>query len=64
MKIFIYIILTLSAALLVFNLTKIDYSAPLEGNSIVAVISVLACACAIVLLLILQVSKKIAQKQK
>tara|TARA_R110002020_G_scaffold303939_5_gene519688 strand:- start:31956 stop:32150 length:195 start_codon:yes stop_codon:yes gene_type:complete len=64
MKIFIYIILALSTALLIFNLTKIDYNTPFEGNSTVAVISVLACACAIVLLLILQVSKKIAQKQK
>ncbi|MEH6405676.1 MAG: hypothetical protein V7767_00190 [Leeuwenhoekiella sp.] len=62
MKIFIYIMLALAAALLIFNITKIDFNAPLEGNSTVAIISVLACACAIVLLLILQISKKIAKK--
>lgn len=64
MKIFIYILMGLAAALLIFNLTKVDYSAPLAGNSQVAVISVLACACAIVLLLILSISRKIAGKKR
>ncbi|MGB3774950.1 MAG: hypothetical protein WA951_06800 [Leeuwenhoekiella sp.] len=63
MKIFIYILMGLATALLIFNLTKVDYGAPLDGNSEVAVISVLACACALVLLLILTISRKIAGKQ-
>ncbi|HEA30179.1 MAG TPA: hypothetical protein ENH91_09325 [Leeuwenhoekiella sp.] len=63
MKIFIYILMALATALLIFNLTKVDYSAPLAGNSQVAVISVLACACALVLLLILTISRKIANKR-
>lgn len=64
MKIFIYILLALATGLLIFNLTQIDYSAPMAGNSQVAVISVLASACAILLILILQVSKKISEKAK
>ena len=52
MKIALYIILGLAGALLIFNFTKIDYAAPLEGNSAVAVISVLACLCAMLLLII------------
>ncbi len=64
MKIFIYILMGLAAALLIFNLTKVNYSSPLDGNSEVAVISVLACACAIVLLLILTISRKIADKRQ
>lgn len=63
MKIFIYIILGLAAALLVFNLTQIDYSQPFTGDSQIAAISVLACACAILLLVILMISKKIAGKE-
>jgi len=64
MKIFIYILMGLAIALLIFNLTKVDYSSPLAGNSEVAVISVLACACALVLLLILTISRKIADKRR
>lgn len=64
MKIFIYILMGLATSLLVFNLTKVNYSAPLAGNSEVAVISVLACACAFVLLLILTISRKIADKKR
>ena len=64
MKIFIYILLALAAGLLIFNLTQIDWSAPMAGNSQVAVISVIACACSIVLILILMISKQIAEKMK
>ncbi|MFD2825646.1 hypothetical protein ACFSYG_04135 [Leeuwenhoekiella polynyae] len=64
MKIALYIILGLASALLIFNLTKIDYSAPFEGNSMVGVISVIACLCAILLVVILMISRKIAVKNK
>ncbi|MFI8378402.1 hypothetical protein [Leeuwenhoekiella sp. NPDC079379] len=64
MKIALYIILGLASALLIFNFTKIDYAAPLDGNSSVAVISVLACLCAILLLAILLISKRIEEKKK
>lgn len=45
-----------------FNATKIDYDAPLKGDSSVAVIGVLASTCAFLLLFILLLSKKIAEK--
>jgi len=64
MKIFIYILITLATALLVYNVTKVDFSAPFQGESIVAVIGVVACLCAIVLMTILLLSRKIATKVK
>lgn len=64
MKIFITILILLALGLLIFNATKIDYSAPFAGDSTVASICVLAAACAIVLLLILRTSLLIKQKSK
>lgn len=64
MKNVIYIFLLLALVLGVYNVTKINFDAPFEGNSSVAIIGVLACACAIVLLLILRSSRKISEKIK
>ena len=64
MKVVLYILLGLASALMIFNLTKIDYATPFEGNSMVAVISVVACLCAILLLVILMMSRKIAEKSR
>lgn len=52
----------LALLMVVFNATKIDYNAPLQGDSSVAVIGVLASTCAFLLLFILLLSKKIAEK--
>ncbi|HBR55846.1 MAG TPA: hypothetical protein EYN07_08680 [Flavobacteriaceae bacterium] len=64
MKIVSYILIALALGLLIFNATKIDFDAPFEGDSTVAVICVLAAACVIVLLLILRTSLTIQQKSK
>ncbi|MFD0863005.1 hypothetical protein ACFQ1M_12390 [Sungkyunkwania multivorans] len=64
MKIFTYILIIFGLALIAFNATKIDFEAPLEGESLVAVISIVAALCGILLLLILNTSKKIQQKIK
>ena len=64
MKYLTYIIIILAVVLGVFNATKIDLNAPFEGESIVGVITLLASLCAIILMLILLVSKKIEQKIK
>lgn len=64
MKIFTTVIIVLAIGLIIFNLTQINYSAPLEGNSSVALVGVMASLCAIVLMLILQTSRKIAEKMK
>lgn len=62
MKVFIPLGIILALALLIYNSTIIDWSAPLQGDSTIALIGVMACACAIVLLLILRTSRKIADK--
>jgi hypothetical protein len=64
MKIFIYIIIALSAVMLIFNLTKLDFDHLFDGDSSVALIGVFSAACAIALMCILLVSRKIAKKSK
>lgn len=64
MRIFTLILILISLGLIVFNLTKINWSSPVEGDSMVAVITTLALVCAILLLSILRTSKKIEHKLK
>ena len=64
MKIFRLILGILALLLIVFNVTKIDYGNPFEGDSFVAIICILASLCALMLLLILNTSKRIQQKLK
>ena len=59
MRIFTLVLIIIAFVLMIFNLTQVNWSSPFEGNSIVAVITSLALACAIMLLLILRTSKKI-----
>lgn len=63
MKIFIYAIMVLALGLIVFNATKLDFGALLEGDSQVALIGILAAACVLVLLTILLISRRIAGKK-
>jgi len=56
------VLIILALALIAYNTTIIDFSNPLEGNSIIAIIGVLAALCAIVLLLIYITSKRIQEK--
>lgn len=62
MKVFIYILIALAVAVVGFNITKIDSSHLLEGDSFVAMICILAGLCTILMLGILLISKKIAEK--
>lgn len=64
MKIFSIVVIILAFALIVFNATQINYDAPLEGNSTVALIGIVSGFCAIVLMLIFLISKKIEEKTK
>ena len=64
MKIFTIILSIIAIALIIYNSTKVDFNTPFEGESIVAIITVVASLCAILLLQILRVSKKIEQKVK
>jgi len=62
MKIFIQVLMVLSLVMAVYNATKVDFEAPLQGDSSVAVIGILASLSAFLLLFILLLSKKIAAK--
>ncbi len=64
MKILIAILSVIALGLAVFNATKIDFNEPFQGESVIAIITVLAACCAILLLQILRVSKKIEEKVK
>jgi len=64
MKVFIYVLMVLSAVLVIYNCTQIDWNDPLGKNSIVAVITVVAGLCSILLLSILNTSKKIKETIK
>ena len=56
--------MSISIGLCIFNLIQIDWENPLRDKSSVAVIGVIASASSFLLILILIVSKKIAQIHK
>lgn len=58
----IIILIILALALIAYNVTLVNFSNPLEGNSIVAIIGIMASLCAIVLLLLYVTSKKVQKK--
>lgn len=64
MKIFIHILSLLAVALIIFNATQLNFDALLDGQSLVALITIIASLCAIMLLQILRISKKIEAKSK
>lgn len=64
MKIFSYIFFALALGLFIFNATMIDFNHILEGQSLIAIIGILAVLCAVVILLIFRLSKSIDQKLK
>lgn len=64
MKILIYILSLIALGLIIFNATQIDTNAPFEGKSLTALITIVASLCAIVLLQILRISKRIEQLSK
>lgn len=64
MKILTIIISILALGLIVFNFTKVNFSAPFEGESIIALITILSGFCVVLLMTILRVSKRIEAKVK
>lgn len=64
MKLFTIFLSCIAVALIIYNATKINFSAPFQGESTVALITILASLCAILLLQILRISKKIESKSK
>lgn len=61
-KTFSIVLIILAVVLITYNVTLIDFDEPLKGNSIVALIGIVASLCAILLLIIYLTSKKIQKK--
>lgn len=64
MKIFTLVLSIIALGLLIFNATQINFDAPFKGDSIIALITIVASLCVIVMMAILRTSKKIEQKIK
>lgn len=64
MKITTYIITGIALIVLIFNISKIDFEAPLENDSYTAVITSIAAGCAILIVSIIRISLKIKDQVK
>ena len=64
MKIFTILLSVIALGLIIFNFTQINFDAPFEGQSIVAMITIVASLCVIIMMAILRTSKRIEQKIK
>ncbi len=63
MKYAFYTILILAIASIIYNGTVLDFDNILQGDSQVAVISIVAALCVALLMAIVLVSRKIEEKQ-
>ena len=64
MKIFTYILIVLALALIIFNITLLDYTNLFNSKNSVALIGIVASICAVLILLIFRMSKKIEERSK
>ena len=64
MKILTLILTIVAIALIMFNATKLNFDALFKGESFTAILTILASLCAIILLQILRLSKKIEKLHK
>jgi uncharacterized membrane protein len=62
MKLFTNILIVLAIALIIFNISLLDFENPLQGNSMVAFIGIAASICAVLILLIFRISRNIEEK--
>ncbi|MDF0706733.1 hypothetical protein [Flagellimonas okinawensis] len=63
-KTFAIVLIILALALIAYNVTLVDFQDPIQGDSTIALIGIVASLCAIVLMLIFMTSKKIDKKLK
>ncbi|MBA4745481.1 hypothetical protein [Flagellimonas halotolerans] len=63
-KTFAIVLIILALGLIAYNVTLVDFENPLQGDSTIALIGIVASLCAIVLMLIFITSKKIDKKLK
>ncbi|OUS01398.1 hypothetical protein A9Q86_06330 [Flavobacteriales bacterium 33_180_T64] len=64
MKYFTILVTIIALGLIVYNATMLDFDNLFEGKSIIALITILASLCAIALLQVLRLSKRVDQKLK
>jgi hypothetical protein len=64
MKIFTTVLVFLALALIIFNITLIDFKNPLQGDSAVALIGIAASFCAVLILIIFRMAKMIEERTK
>lgn len=64
MKILTIILSIVALGLVAFNVTKLNFDALLEGDSMIAVSVILASLCVLILLQILRTSKRIEEISK
>lgn len=64
MKIFTTLLIFIAIALIIFNITILDFDKPFEGKSMIALIGIVASFCAVFILIIFKMSKKIESKLK
>lgn len=62
MKIFTIILIVLAAALIVVNITMLDFNNLFKGDSLVGLIGITASICAVLILLIFRMSKAIQDR--
>ncbi|MGQ2983195.1 hypothetical protein [Flavobacterium sp.] len=64
MKIFIYILIAMALGLIIFNATQLDFDNLTQGNSLVALIGIVASLCAVCILIIFRMAKNIEEKTR
>lgn len=62
MKILTIVLSIIALGLIIFNFTQINFDNPFNGQSMIAIITIVASLCAILMMWILRISKKIEQK--
>ena len=64
MKYFTILMTIIALGLIIYNVRMLDFDNLFEGQSIVALITILASLCAIALLQVLRLSKRVDEKLK
>lgn len=62
MKIFTYALILVAIAMIIFNLTQLDYNNLMSENNKIAFIGIAASFCAVLILVIFRMSKLIQEK--
>lgn len=64
MKAFIYFLIVVASALIIYNLTFVDFQNAFSGDSKTALIGVLASSIVVVLMVILLMSRAISERSE